>query len=565
MIGEFAVGATPATRQGRDIHYDASGRASLTLGNTRGTSTSLREESPAMADIVLINPRFEVSYWGMEHALPFMGKRANLPVACLPLLAALTPGEHTVTLMDENVEAINYERCARADIVGVTGMSVQRFRMKEILAELKRRGVFTVVGGPYVTVQEDYFEGLADAIFIGEAEETWPQFLREWSQGLHQYRYEQIEKSDMSKVPTPRFDLLKMQHYLFGSVQFSRGCPFQCEFCDIIVTFGRRPRLKTSEQILAELDALRVQKMGIAFIVDDNLIGNKREIKKLLRDLVDWQVKHSYPMAFFTEASIDLADDPELMQLMVDANILAVFIGIESPNEASLRETKKFQNIRDGGTIVEKVHRIQHAGMEVWCGMILGFDNDDTTIFDAQRVFLKDAQIANVMIGMLAAIPKTPLHARLAAEGRLDTADEPEYGTNVIPLNMTREELREGYVSVMNDLYETEAYFERVDHVFLDMEMGAGRARFWKTHPWPHYKAQSLFAAQAIGLFARLMRGIPDAELRRDYRRRIWKVAKRKRDPGLILFYIIKCAMHYHARTMARDMAGDPRAIVNSY
>src|SRR3954454_6588191 len=168
-----------------------------------------------MADIVLINPIFEVSYWGMEHALPFLGKRANLPVACLPLLAALTPGEHTVTLIDENVEAIDYARCAQADIVGVTGMSVQRHRMKEVLAELKRRGCFTVVGGPYVTVEEEYFRTLADVIFVGEAEETWPQFLREWSKGLHQLRYEQADKTDMGRVPTPRFDLLKMRHYAF--------------------------------------------------------------------------------------------------------------------------------------------------------------------------------------------------------------------------------------------------------------------------------------------------------------------------------------------------------------
>jgi radical SAM superfamily enzyme YgiQ (UPF0313 family) len=284
-----------------------------------------------MADIVFINPRFEVSYWGMEHALPFMGKRANLPVACLPLLAALTPREHTVTLMDENVEALDYERLARADIVGITGMSVQRFRMKEILAELKQRGVFTVLGGPWVTVSEDYFGELADVVFIGEAEETWPQFLREWKQGLHQTRYEQLEKSDMAKVPTPRFDLLKMRHYAFGSLQFSRGCPFQCEFCDIIVTFGRRPRIKTSAQILVELDALRAQGMRIVFIVDDNLIGNKKAIKEVLRDVADWQAKNEYYFSFFTEASIDLADDDELMEAMVDANILAVFIGIESP------------------------------------------------------------------------------------------------------------------------------------------------------------------------------------------------------------------------------------------
>ncbi len=314
-----------------------------------------------MADIVLINPRFEVSFWGMEHALPFMGKRANLPVACLPLLAALTPSEHRVTLMDENVEPIDWERCARADIVGITGMSVQRFRMREILAELKARGCFTVVGGPLVTVSEDYFEGLADAIFIGEAEQTWPQFLSEWQQGLHQYRYEQLEKSDMSKVPTPRFDLLKMKHYAFGSLQFSRGCPFQCEFCDIIVTFGRRPRIKTVEQVLAELDAMHRSGVYAAFIVDDNLIGNKRAIKPILQAVADWQKARGYPLALFTEASIDLADDPELLDIMREGNFIAVFIGIESPNEESLRETKKFQNVRQGGTLLEKVHRIQDA------------------------------------------------------------------------------------------------------------------------------------------------------------------------------------------------------------
>src|SRR5512143_3253400 len=179
-----------------------------------------------MADIVLINPRFEVSFWGMEHALPFIGKRANLPVACLPLLAALTPPEHTVTLMDENVEPIDWQRCAEADIVGLTGMSVQRYRMRAILEELKARGCFTVVGGPWITVQEDYFGALADVIFIGEAEETWPRFLAEWRDGAHAGRYEPAEKSDMTRLPVPRLDLLKMKHYAFGSLQFSRGCPF---------------------------------------------------------------------------------------------------------------------------------------------------------------------------------------------------------------------------------------------------------------------------------------------------------------------------------------------------
>jgi len=520
-----------------------------------------------MADIVLINPRFEVSFWGLEHALPFMGKRANLPVACLPLLAALTPAEHTVTLMDENVEAINYERCARADIVGVTGMSVQRFRMKEILTELKRRGVFTVVGGPWVTVQEDSFGDLADVIFIGEAEETWPQFLREWRQGLHQYRYEQAEKSDMTKLPVPRFDLLKMRHYAFGSVQFSRGCPFQCEFCDIIVTFGRRPRLKTSAQVIAELEALQKQGMKIAFIVDDNLIGNKKAIKAVLRDVIAWQRSNAYPLSFFTEASLDLADDSELMELMIDANILAVFIGIESPKEESLRETKKFQNVRAGGTMIEKVHRIQKTGMEVWCGMIMGFDSDDATIFDAQIQFLKDARISLSMSGMLHAIPKTPLHARLAAEGRLDTSEELEFGTNVIPLQIGREELRDGYIRVLNELYEPEAYFRRVEELYLEQQLvvGAGRARYWKRHPIQRVTTEAAFLAQAIGLFVRLATGIPEASLRREYRRRVWRFLKVRQNPGVLLIYMIKCAMHYHAYTLSKQLSSGRSRFVNSF
>ena len=520
-----------------------------------------------MADIVLINPRFEVSFWGMEYALPFMGKRANLPVASLPLLAALTPSEHTVTLIDENVEAIDYERCARADIVGVTGMSVQRFRMREILTELKRRGCFTAVGGPLVTVQEDYFEGLADVIFIGEAEETWAQFLGEWKQGLHQFRYEQIDKSDMATVPTPRFDKLKMRHYAYGSMQISRGCPFQCEFCDIIVTFGRRPRLKTTPQIIAELEALQAEGMKVVFIVDDNLIGNKKEIKKILREMADWQLRNKYPLTLFTEASIDLADDAELMELMVEANFISVFVGVESPNEESLRETKKYQNVRDGGTMVEKIHRIQDAGMEVWCGMIIGFDNDDETIFHRQVEFLEKSRVSIAMTGMLHAIPKTPLHARLAAEGRLDPADQPEFGTNVIPLKIGRGELRDGWFRVLNDLYQLEPYFARLDDLYDRGRLQTGRSRslYWKKHPWERLKNEGMFLAQAIGLFARLVTTIPEARLRREYRRRILRFARKSRDPGSILLYTVHAAMHYHAYTMATSMSSGRAALVNSY
>jgi radical SAM superfamily enzyme YgiQ (UPF0313 family) len=499
--------------------------------------------------------------------LPVLGKRANMPVASLPLLAALTPPGHSVTLIDENVEPIDWDRCARADIVGVTGLSVQRFRMTEILSKLKERGAFTVVGGPWITVQEDYFGADADVIFVGEAEETWPRFLREWAVGAHQQRYEQAEKSDMTRVPTPRFDLLKPQHYLFGSLQFSRGCPFQCEFCDIIVTFGRRPRIKTSAQVIAEIEALRDQGMSLSFIVDDNLIGNKKAIKAVLKDVRDWQQARGYPMCFFTEASIDLADDPELMQLMVECNIVGVFIGIESPNEASLRETKKFQNLRTGGTILEKVHRIQRSGMDVWCGMILGFDNDDAAIFDAQRRFIEKSRITSTMIGMLHAIPKTPLHARLAADGRLDPADRPEFGTNVIPLKISRQELRDGYVAVLNDLYEPEGYFNRLDELFLNDRIKLGNrncAAYWKRHPWRNFKSRVRDWALGVGLYLRLMWSIPDQALWRVYKNRVARLLRSCRDPSTFIFYVIKCAMHYHAYRMAKDLESE-QTIVNSF
>ncbi len=520
-----------------------------------------------MADIVLINPRFEASFWGMEHAMPLFGKKANLPVACLPLLAALTPAEHRVTLLDENVEPLDFDRIARADIVGLTGMIVQRFRMREILAELKRRGAFVVVGGPWVTVQEDYFGDLADVIFVGEAEETWPRFLHEWQDSHHARRYEQAQKTDMTQVPTPRFDLLKMDQYMFGSVQFSRGCPYQCEFCDIIVTFGRRPRLKTSAQILAELEALRAQKIFMAFVVDDNLIGNKKAVKALLRDLLAWQRANGYPMRFFTEASLDLAEDPELLELMVDANFGAVFIGIESPNEASLRETKKLQNVRAGTTILDRVHTIQAAGLEVWSGMILGFDNDDENVFDAQRDFLRDARITHAMVGMLTAIPKTPLHARLAGEGRLDLEDASEFGTNVIPLRMSREALRDGYVRELKDLYEPTAFFDRVDDLYLTQKTPffAGMQRHYRRNPWRRAAEVAKDLARAGALFSRLMNRVPDAALRREYRQRIARLLRRRPDPHLLFLYTVKCAMHYHHCTMARQMAGGRAALVNSF
>ena len=520
-----------------------------------------------MADIVLINPRFDVSFWGLEHALPFIGKRAALPVAALPLLAALTPPGHRLTIIDENVEPIDFARCAKADIVGVTGMVVQRLRMREILSELKGRGAFTVVGGPWASVSEDYFGDLADVVFVGEAEESWPRFLVDWEEGRIARRYEQTDKTDMTRVPAPRFDFLKMRHYAFGSVQFSRGCPFQCEFCDIIVVFGRRPRIKTSWQIITELEALREARLSMVFIVDDNLIGNKRAIKQVLRDVIEWQGANAFPLTFVTEASIDLADDPELMRLMTEANIAVVFVGVESPNEESLRETRKLQNLRRGGSMVDKVRRIQEAGMEVWAGMILGFDNDDEHIFAAHRRFLDAARISTAMVGMLSAIPKTPLHARLAAEGRLDAADEPVGGTNVLPLKMSREALSNGYVRLMAELYDAEAYFARLDDLYVAGRLRAERGwlHFAECHPWHRRARQLRRFVEAAALALRLWSQVPEKRLRRIYRQRLSNLLRRRPDPSVMRVYAIKCAMHYHAHRLVETLRQHPSGLLNTF
>ncbi len=512
----------------------------------------------AVTHIILINPRFEASYWGMEHALHLVGFRANMPIAALPLLAALTPPGHKVTLIDENVEEIDFDLCSPADIIGLTGMTVQRFRMTEILTELKRRGCFTVVGGPWVTAQEDYFGPLADVIVVGEAEDAWPKFLADWARKEHAVRYEQAERTDMTKVPVPRHDLMKMQYYALGTVQFSRGCPFTCEFCDIIVTFGRKPRLKSTEQVIAELEALhRAAKVKAVFIVDDNLIGNKKAIKQVLRDVIAWQKAHDYPLTFFTEASLDLADDEQLLELMDEANIRSIFVGIETPNEDSLKETRKIQNLRGHNrSIAEKVHAIHAHGIEVWGGMILGFDNDRPDIFDRQVRMVEEARVVHSSVGMLYAIPKTPLHTRLAREGRLDLADRTEYGTNVIPLGMDRDTLREGYLRVLRELYDPKNYFGRLDALYLDGGLGSSKSRdaYLSKKPWRRVLMALESLVQAGYVFVKLQSAVQDANLRRLYRHFTYKVLRRRPDPFILQAYALKSVAHYHYHTLISNM-----------
>lgn len=407
----------------------------------------------------MINPRFEPSYYGIDFALPIMRKRYVSAPGALPAIAALVPANCTVEIVDENVEDIDWDDLRRFDVIGVTGMIVQHDRMIEILKRLQAYDAIVALGGPYVSVAEDRFDGLSDVRFIGEAEETWPAFLRALSAGEpYAERYVQAERTDMSTVPTPRYDLLKLDRYLFVAAQFSRGCPFQCEFCDIITIFGRRPRLKTPDQFIAEIDRLYALGVRTVFLVDDNFIGNKKMARHLLVRLIEWQRERNSPMNFSTEASVNIADDAEFMGLMVDANFRSVFIGLESPRPDSLNETRKYQNTR-GDSLADKIARVRDCGLVIHAGFIVGFDGDDERIFDEQYAFIQETGIGQAAVAVLTPIPTTPLFDRLAAEGRLDPTNP---DVPFVPLQMTQTRLRAGQRDLLLRLYEPEAYFERI-------------------------------------------------------------------------------------------------------
>jgi radical SAM superfamily enzyme YgiQ (UPF0313 family) len=351
-----------------------------------------------------------------------------------------------------------------ADYVMVSAMIVHKQSVQEeVIPRCKQHGRPLIGGGPlFTTGYEDY---AADVHAVcGESEEIIGDVIRDMESGDVKDRYESSHGfPDVTKTPVPRWDLINPRHYATMSIQFSRGCPFDCEFCDIIIMNGRKPRTKTPEQMIAEIDALDAAGWhGTIFFVDDNFIGNKKLVKQFLRALVEWRERRKPQVDFITEASINLADDQELLDLMVAAGFRRVFIGIETPVPESLREAQKYQNTH--GDLVEKIKTVQRSGMEVMGGFIVGFDNDPQEIFDLQYNFIQNTGIAAAMVGLLTALPKTQLYHRLLGEGRLDTVstgNNTEAVLNFIP-KLDRDFLISGYKRLMWTLYEPRAYYRRV-------------------------------------------------------------------------------------------------------
>lgn len=397
--------------------------------------------------LLLVNPRFPESFWSFKWAVDTVlpNKRAINPPLGLATLAALCPEDWEVEIIDENVQSIPLD--PRADIIGVCGMGVQFTRQRELLTFNRNKGHYVVAGGSYASLCPELYESLADTVVAGEAEYIWKEFCRDFESGRPRGLYRETGIVSLADSPVPRFDLLRLSEYRAVSLQFSRGCPFRCEFCDIIVMFGRRPRTKPLEQVGKELDRLREHGIRNAFFVDDNLIGNKRAAKDLLRFLSNYQREHRYRFRFGTEASLNLAQDDELLALFRDAHLEWVFIGIESPEEESLKETKKFQNTRQD--ILSAVRHVYSYGIEVLGGFIVGFDNDTLRTFDKQYQLIMGSGIQAAMVGLLTALPKTPLYERLAKEGRLrheaNDSDNTKLGTNILPKRMQYDEMVAAY------------------------------------------------------------------------------------------------------------------------
>lgn len=413
--------------------------------------------------VLLIYPLYPETFWSFKHVLKFIARKAAFPPLGLLTVAAMLPQSWQKRLVDMNVSPVSDADIQWAEMVFVSAMLIQQESAREVIGRCQRLGRTVVAGGPAFTAQREKFPGV-DHFVLNEAEVTLPLFLEDVARGRPRAVYTSRQRPDITKTPVPLWSLIDLDSYATMAVQYSRGCPYNCEFCDIVIMNGRRPRAKTLEQMVCEFQALYDAGWRRAiFIVDDNFIGNRKEVKKLLAGIGLWQREKQFPFTLLTEASIDLARDGELMRLMSRANFNKVFLGLETPNPESLKECGKAQNTGlDLGEAVDTIHR---HGMQVMGGFIVGFDSDTETIFDAQIRFIQRIGVVTAMVGMLTALPRTRLWHRLNDEGRLlddASGDNTGWLLNFEPV-MGREQLLAGYRKILTTIYSRRSYYGRIN------------------------------------------------------------------------------------------------------
>jgi len=485
---------------------------------------------------LLVYPRFPDTFWSFRHALRFVRKRASLPPLGLVTVASMFPKEWELQLVDMNVGPLKRRDLEWADCVFISAMMVQRESAEDVIARCQALGVRTVAGGPLFTSQPDAFPQV-DHLILGEGEISIPPFLRDLQAGTPKRIYQADRFPSLAETPAPRWALLELKHYSDMCVQYSRGCPYDCEFCDITALFGHRPRTKSAEQIVAELDALYAEGWrGGVFFVDDNFIGNKRKLKaEVLPALAQWRADKQ-GFRFHTEVSINLADDDELMELMVQAGFDTVFVGIETPDEDALIECNKYQN--QGRDLVDSVKTLQRAGLQVQGGFIVGFDSDTPTIFQRQIEFIQQSGIVTAMVGLLQALPGTKLHARMKSEGRLVSAgsgNNTDASTNFLP-KMDIELLRQGYRNLVQHLYSPKVYYERV-------------RTFLREYEKPHIVQHKLDWTQIRAFFRSiLILGILGEERWEYWKLLAWTLARR---PRLFADAVTLAIYGYHFRKLS--------------
>ena len=473
-------------------------------------------KSPVNA--LLIYPATPDTFWGFKHALKFIRKKACSPPLGLLTLAAMLPFEWSKRLVDVNVTKLTSEDLEWADYALISGMTVQRESASQIISRCKEAGVKVIAGGPLFTIEHGQFEEV-DHFVLNEAELTLPAFIADLKNGHARRVYTATGFADIEKTPAPMWELADLRRYDTMSIQYSRGCPFDCEFCNVTSLFGHRPRTKTSKQIITELDGLyKLGWRGSVFFVDDNLIGNKRCLRgDLLPALIAWR-KNKTRIRFSTEVSINLADDEQLMHMMVEAGFGTVFIGIETPEENSLAECSKKQNMNRN--LIEDVKRMQRAGLQVQGGFIVGFDNDTPDIFQRQIDFIQKSGIVTAMVGLLQAPPGTRLHKRLKQAGRVlerMSGDNVDGTTNIIPV-MNFDVLRRGYEDILRHIYSPGPYYSRIRTLLREYKapkiksppdlqhilaffrsichlgiIGKERASYWKLFGWTLFRRPRSF------------------------------------------------------------------------